>query len=326
MDVLKTKYLGLDLPNPIIVSSSGLTNSVEKIVELEKAGAGAVVLKSLFEEQINFEAGTFLHNSPEYPEAEDYILAYSKSHNLSQYLQLIEESKKAVSIPVIASINCISDEDWLGFAKKIEQFGADALEINMHIVTTDIHTSSKDIEEVYLTISDKVSKSLNIPVVAKIGYHFSNLCNMANRLQHRGLKGLVLFNRFYQPDIDINNLSFKSASVFSSPHDIRNSLRWIGIISANVKDIEISASTGVHNAEAAIKMILAGATSVQVCSAIYNHGNKVIGEILDGMKNWMSNHHFTSLEEFRGKLNYKNIESPRIYERAQFMKYFSNHI
>ena len=326
MDVLKTKYLGLDLPNPIIVSSSGLTNSVEKIVELEKAGAGAVVLKSLFEEQINFEAGTYLNNSPEYPEAEDYILAYSKSNSLSQYLKVIEESKKAVSIPVIASINCISDEDWLGFAKKIEQFGADALEINMHIVTTDIHTTSKDIEDVYLTISDKVSKSLNIPVVAKIGYHFSNLSNMANRLQHRGLKGLVLFNRFYQPDIDINNLSFNSASIFSSPDDIRNSLRWIGIISANVKDIDISASTGVHDAEAAIKMILAGATTVQVCSTIYNNGNKVIGEMLGGIKEWMSKHNFSSLHDFRGKMSYKNIDSPRIYERAQFMKYFSNHI
>jgi len=283
---LETKYLGLNLKNPIVVSSSGLSNSVEKIKKIEAAGAGAVVLKSLFEEQINYEASHVINQSEDYPEAEDYIRSYTKSNSIDTYLTLIEDAKKEVSIPVIASINCISDSDWTDFAKKIELAGADALELNVHIVTVDHEISSDEVENIYFSILEKVKSLINIPVAVKIGSHFSNLTNLVYKLYHRNVEGVVLFNRFFQPDIDIDNMSFTSSAVLSSDVDIRNTLRWVGIISDRVKNIDISSSTGVHDGKAAVKLLLAGASTVQVCSVLYKKGVDEIENILKDITNW----------------------------------------
>jgi dihydroorotate dehydrogenase (fumarate) len=321
---LSTNYLGLTLKSPLIVSSSGLTNSVDKIRKFEEFGAGAVVLKSIFEEQINYEAGMLVENGI-YPEAHDYITGYSKTNALEEHLKIIEEAKKVVKIPVIASINCMSVSEWVSFAKDIENAGADALELNVFFVPSDIERSSVKYEELYYDLIVKIKNVTRIPLAVKIGYHFTNMVGMVNNLYIRGAKGVVLFNRFYEPDIDIENLKLTSSGVFSSPADIRQSLRWVGIISDKVKKIDVAASTGVHDGKAAIKLILAGARAVQVCSVLYKKGIEQVKIMNDEISAWMSKKSIKSIEEFRGKLNYSNIPDPSVYERSQFMRYFSSY-
>jgi len=324
MEKLKTSYLGLNLRNPIIVSSSGLTNSVEKIKKLENAGAGAVVLKSLFEEQIKVEAGLILNSSVDYPEAADYINSYVKNNSLAEYLTLIEDAKKNISIPIIASINCYSSDEWAGFAKEIENAGADALELNVFYLPNDKDFTSSEYEKIYFEICATIKEVIKIPFAIKLGPNFTNLTYMVDQMYYRGAAGVVMFNRYYEPDIDIQNLKFKTSEIFSSQTDIRTTLRWVAIASSQVEKIDISASTGVHSGEAAIKLLLAGAKTVQVCSAIYKKGPGFIETILEEMSAWMKDKKYTSIDSFRGSLNYKNIPDPSIYERAQFMKYFSS--
>ncbi|MBN1414590.1 MAG: dihydroorotate dehydrogenase-like protein [Bacteroidales bacterium] len=321
---LSTNYLGLTLNNPLIVSSSGLTDATEKIQRLAALGAGAVVLKSLFEEQIQAEAGRMLEGSS-YPEAQDYIIQYTKNNSLEEYLQLIENAKKAVNIPVIASINCITASDWVGFSNDIAKAGADALELNIYFLPTRKDISSEKYEEFYYDVISKVREKTGIPVSVKIGLHFTNLVKLINNLYIRGAHGVVLFNRFYAPDIDVENMKITSAEVFSSSSDIRNSLRWVGIISDQIEKIDIAASTGVHDGRGVIKQILAGAKAVQVCSVLYKEGIDQLPVIIKDIEDWMDRHHFKSIEEFRGKLNYRHIPDPTVYERSQFMKYFSNY-
>ena len=320
---LQTSYLGLKLRNPIIVSSSALTSSVEKIKNLEKKGAAAVVLKSLFEEQINHETSSLLQHN-DYPEAGDYILNYAKDNTVNEYLELLKGAKKEVSIPVIASINCVSDIDWTSFAKDFEEAGADAIELNIHIVVSDKDISSADIEQKYLNIIQKVKQNTKLPIAAKIGYHFSNIGNIVDRIYAHGANGVVLFNRFYEPDIDIDNMKFTSSEVFSNPSDIRHSLRWVGILSDLIPNVEISASTGIHDGKAAIKMLLAGAQTVQVCSTLYKNGIDELSKIINDITDWMDEKNYGSLVDFRGIMSYKDIKNPSIYERSQFMKYFSS--
>jgi dihydroorotate dehydrogenase (fumarate) len=319
---LETKYLGLNLKNPVIVSSSGLTGTPGKIVQLADAGAGAVVLKSLFEEQIRMEAGSMIKNT-DYPEAADYIDAYSRSNALDEYLKLIEDAKARIDIPVIASINCISSSEWMSFAKQIQEAGADALELNVFFLPNEIHGGGTDYEQIYYDILDAVTRKITIPISVKLGQHFSNIPALVNNLYARGSKGVVLFNRFYAPDIDLDAMSFTTSEVFSTPADIRQSLRWVGIVSSLVKKIDICASTGVHDGRAVIKQILAGAAAVQICSVLYKKGPGFIGEILKEVNTWMDLKNFEDLHELRGRMSYKNIPDPSVFERAQFMKYFS---
>jgi len=321
---LSTDFVGLKLRNPLIVSSSGLTDSVEKIQKLEKAGAGAVVLKSLFEEQILFEAG-HLSESSDYPEADDYIQNYTRSNSVDKYLDLIEQASSAVSIPVIASINCVSASEWTDFALKIEEAGAAALELNVYFLPTGKDASSQVYEKLYLDIAEKVKRRVNIPVIMKLGMHFTHLVSLVDLLYHRGVDGVVLFNRFYSPDINTSDLKMTSSEVFSSPADLRFSLRWVAIVSAMVDTIHLAGSTGVHDGQAIVKQILAGARAVQVCSAIYKHGPGIIPTMLDDLSNWMDQKDFSRLDTFRGNMNYKNLPEPQVYERSQFMKYFSGH-
>jgi len=325
MTNLETTYLGLKLKNPIIVGSSGLTNSVEKIKKLQLAGAGAVVVKSLFEEQINHDVERSIYQGSglDYPEAMDYIKNYSRNNSVSEYLSLIKEAKAAVDIPVIASINCFSADEWIDFAKQIENAGADALELNLFLVNTDKNSDSINYEELYYKIAKSVSQVVTIPVVMKLGMYFSNLVSVVDKLSVSGAKGVVLFNRFYEPDIDINNLSLKPSEVFSSPSDISRSLRWVAIVSDKIKNIDVAASTGVHDGDAVIKQLLAGANAVQICSAVYKQGPEIILSMLRKLESWMKEKEFDSIDEFRGLMSYGKIKNPAVYERAQFMKYFS---
>lgn len=320
---LSTKYLGLDLKNPVVISSSGLTNSVDKIQKLENYGAAAVVLKSLFEEQINYESGSLEANS-DYPEASDYILNYTKNNTIDEYLDLIEESKKLTQIPIIPSINCISSKEWVSFAKNMESAGADALELNIYLLPTDKKQTAADYEKKYFETVEKILDKVKIPVAVKLGRNFTNPAFVVDQLYKRGVKGVVLFNRFYEPDIDIENMKIVSAEVLSSPSDIRQSLRWIGIVSSLDIKIDIAASTGVHNSEGVIKQILAGANVAMICSSLYKYGSQQVESIVSEVDAWMDKKEYDSLSKIKGKLNYKHIPDAALYERSQFMKYFSN--
>jgi dihydroorotate dehydrogenase (fumarate) len=322
-NTFETRFAGLNLKSPIIIGSSGLTNSAEKNRDLERAGAGAVVLKSLFEEQITLKSDSMLRNT-DYPEADDYIRNYVKSNEISDYINLIQESKQQCSIPVIASINCYQSDSWVDFAHQIEMAGADAIELNLFALNTEINADAGLLEKRYIHILDKVKERVNIPVIVKMGKMFSHIVDMVNRIYAHGASGVVLFNRFYQPDIDINKLQIVSGQVFSSHTDIAETLRWTGIVSGRIPQIPIASSTGIRDWEDVVKCILAGASVVEICSAVYQHGNEIISQMIRSMEEWMISMNFKGINDFRGKRNYANIPDPTLYERIQFMKYFSN--
>jgi len=319
---LSTTFAGLKLRNPFIISSSGITSSLDKIRKLDSLGAGAIVLKSLFEEQIVFDTHKNLSGS-DYPEALDYVKAYTRDNSLVEYLNLIRDAKRAVHIPIIASINCISASEWMDFASQIQEAGADALELNVFFLPVNKEKPSKEYESIYYDLLDGIKKKISIPVIMKLGSNFTNLPLLVNQLYFRKADGVVLFNRFYEPDINITDLKMISSEVFSSPADIRNSLRWVGIINSQVPLIDIAASTGIHSGDAAIKQILAGAKAVQLCSVLYKNGIDFLPKIIDRFESWMIEHNYKSIDEFSGKLNYSNVGDQAVYERAQFMKYFS---
>lgn len=320
---LETQYLGMTLANPLVVSSSGLTNSVDKVVNLAKEGVGAVVLKSLFEEQIMAEASQTLNNTEgQYPEALDYVQTYVRSQSVAAYLELIRGCKEKTSIPVIASINCFSAGEWTNFAKSIEEAGADAIELNIFSLNTGIHQNSEEYEQTYYKIVREVKKVVNIPIAVKLSFYFSNLVHVIDRLKAEGAESVVLFNRFYQPDINIQSLKVTAADVFSVPSDQFQTLRWSSIVSGVTK-MDVSASTGVHDYDAVIKMLLAGAQTVQLCSAIYQQGKEILSQILVCMEEWMEQKNFDTVDEFRGLMDYRSIQDPSLYERNQFMKYYS---
>ncbi len=322
---LETTYMGLKLKNPIIVGSSGLTNSIENVIEIAKEGAGAVVLKSLFEEQIIQSANRIFEQDELnnlYPEALDYIQNYSADNDVANYLKLISDCKASVDIPIIASINCMTSNEWVSFAKKIEDAGADGLELNIFILPSNPNKSSADNEKIYFDIVEKVTSIIKIPVALKLSYYFSGLAKTMEMLSWTNIKSLVLFNRFFSPDIDINNFEIKSSNVFSSPSDLAQSLRWVAMLSENVK-CDIAASTGVHDGNAAIKQILAGAKAVQIASVLYKKGFKEIPIMIKVINDWMANKNFDAIEQFRGKMSVKQSNNPAAYERVQFMKYYS---
>lgn len=322
---LSTTYMGLKLRNPIIAGSSGLTNSVAHILELEQNGAAAVVLKSLFEEQIRFEINktiTESHTGNYYPEAEDYIHHYSKENKLDGYLNLIREAKAKVEIPVIASINCVSSSEWISFAKKIQEAGADALELNIFILPSDPYQSGEENEKVYFDIVNKVKKQISIPLSVKISNYFSGLAKTALKLSWTGIEGMVFFNRFFSPDIDIDKFKVTASNVFSHPEEMALSLRWVAMLSDRLH-CDVAASTGIHDGKAIVKQLLAGAKAVQIASAFYKNGFGIIPGMLKEIEDWMDEKGFEKLEDFAGKMSVKKADNPAAYERVQFMKHFS---
>jgi dihydroorotate dehydrogenase (fumarate) len=321
---LSTEYLGLKLKNPLIAGSSGLTNSVKSIQELEESGAGAVVLKSIFEEEIAYEYQDILEEASEEGVNLDQFYYYDfhiKGEKLDKYTTLIEESKKSVSIPVVASINCVYSHEWTAFAKQLQTAGADALELNMFFLPSEFDRTTEEKEKAYFQIIEKVQKEISIPIALKISYYFSNLGPMIQKLSETGIAGLVLFNRFYSPDFDIDKMEVVSSNVFSDPSDLPISLRWIAIMAERVS-CDLAASTGVHDGTALIKQILAGANAVQVASTLYKNGKGRIGEMLKTLEEWMAKKGYDSLADFRGKMSQAKSSNPAAYERVQFMKYF----
>ncbi len=333
--------MGLKLKNPLIAGSCGLTNSIPNIKEIAKKGAGAIVVKSIFEEQINVDTEKVIKNEEgdikmltrasdkmlgkrvhDYDEAYAYIYDFARKNTLDKYLGFLKEAKKAVEIPVIASINCVSNNNWHSFAKKIEETGVDALELNIYILPSDWRRSPEDNENIYFDIIREIRNYVNLPVSAKIGYYFSALAQSVRKLTQSGIKGLVLFNRPYNTDLDIEKLEVSHGRIYSDESEYNHTLRWISILSENA-GCDLSASTGVHSWDSFVKQILAGATTVQIASALYKEGFDVIPAILDNTESWMKRHGFDSVDSFRGKLSKSKMENPAAIERVQFMKLYS---
>ena len=318
---LTTSYLGLKLKNPIVVGSSTFTGTIEGIANCARAGAGAVVLKSLFEEQIlsdikKEEGYTDIYNSN--PDADLYMKTFLRGNEIAIYTKLIRDAKKTVDIPIIASINCADKGEWTSFAKELQDAGADALELNISVSPFNKDIASKDIEDEVVNIFNEVKKTVSIPVPVKLGNHFTNIGNISFRLSMAGAAGLVLFNRFYNPSIDIENMKVVPGSALSVEEENSDTLRWISLLSAQGIPCCLSASTGIHKAEDAVRQLLAGATTVQVCSTLYRNGIKYIADMVAGIEGWMKKHNFNSISEFKGKCSAP--ADVKVFERLQYLR------
>ena len=318
---LSTKYMGLQLENPLIVGSSSLTNTVPKVKRMAEAGAGAVVLKSLFEEQILAEKVSLeKHTIPsQHPETYEYIDKLSMELGPDSYLKLIEESKRQISIPVIASLNCISVRWWTDYARKIENAGADALELNISFLPSDLDTKSEEVEKKYIEIFTEVKDHVDIPIAVKIGPYFTSPGTLIKSLSEKGASAVVLFNRFYQFDINIHKLEVSSGMRFSSSQEMNNSMRWISLLFGRIS-ADIAASTGIYETNDVIKQILSGADVVELVSTLYVNGPDHINNILDEIRKWMAEHSFNSVEKFRGLLSREQSDTPEDFERLQYIK------
>lgn len=323
---LSCSYMGLKLTSPLIIGSSGLSESPETISQLVDNGASAVVLKSIFEEEIYMESALWQNQQqPEKGarwEGLDYFDAKIRQHNFETYKDLISGTKKRVDVPVIASVNCLYTHEWAQFTKHLEESGADAVELNMFFSPSDMRRNAAEQKEDYFRIISEVLGSVKIPVALKISPYFADLGLTIKELSKTGISGIVLFNRFYSPDFDIENFKVISSFVFSSKQDLALSLRWVSLMSGRI-ECDIAASSGVHSGEDLVKQLLAGADVVQVVSAIYEKGNHVVGEMLDFLRHWMDRKNYAALSDFRGKLAQAKSENPLHYERAQFMKNFA---
>lgn len=330
MTNISVKYMGLTLPSPLIAASSGLTDNVPNLKRFEEFGAGAVVLKSLFEEEIRLEKEAKLAQMTSsgfiYPETLEFYDYHENADNESthQYLELVKNAKDKLGIPVIPSINCVTAEQWTFFPKELELAGADALELNVFIMPSDLNRSKEENERIYFDIIREVTTQVKIPVSLKISFYFSDLAITLKKFSETRIKALVLFNRFYSPDIDIDTMEVTTASVLSGAGDFSNSLRWIAIMRDHVK-CDLSASTGVHDGRTLVKMLLAGANTVQVASAFYKNGVDYTGDMLAELKAWMEKNDYVSIDDFRGMMSQHETENPAAFQRVQFMKYFRGH-
>lgn len=320
---ISTRFFGLDLRSPVIAASSSMTANRDQIVMLAEAGAGAIVLKSIFEEEIYHELQEELslrsqmHADPEYLDYFDYVI---KEESIRKYLALINDVKAKTNVPVIASINCVSSGEWTLFARKLEEAGADALELNMFICPSDFEKTGSANEQFYFETIHKVLQVVSIPVSIKISHYFSNLAEMVRKLALTGIAGITVFNRFYTPDIDVENENLISSTILSHPHEYLMPLRWTAILSSCIT-CEIAGTTGIHSTETALKFLLAGASAVQIASVLYKEGPQVITQMNEGISAWMDKKGYTTLEDFKGSLS-QSASSPQAWERVQFMKYF----
>jgi len=321
---LHTKYMGLELDSPILVSACTLSEQTDNIVKMEDNGAGAVVLFSLFEEQIKKEEarykGVMSETSYAFPEALDYFPDLDDYNvGTDEYLENIRKAKEKVNIPIIGSINGITNEGWIDYSKMIEQAGADALEVNIFFLPGDIAMSSSEVEHRYLNIIQSIKQTVKIPVAVKLNPYFSAMGNMALRMKNQGSDGLVLFNRFYQPDFDINELVIKTDLHYSESGEIRLPLFWIGLLYGKV-DISLAATTGVQSAIEVIKYILAGADVVMTASSLYKNGIPYLKTMNKELQDWMYMMGFDDIKSFKGIMSQQNVSDPTAYERANYIK------
>jgi dihydroorotate dehydrogenase (fumarate) len=321
---LVTSYLGLSLKSPVVAGASPLTGELDNIRRLEDLGAGAVVLPSIFEEQIEQEEQLIEHidtiGIDSYPEALTYFPARASYHiGPERYLEVLRHAAAAVDIPIVASLNGTTDHGWVTYARQIEEAGADALELNIYLIPTDLNVRGHEIEHRYVTILKAVRQAVTIPVAVKLSPYFSSMGHMATRLVEAGANGLVLFNRFYEPDIDLAQLTLLPNLELSTAAEIRLPLLWIGALSGRVQ-ASLAASTGVETADEVIKYLLAGADVVMTTSALLRHGVGHMKMLLDGLKNWLTARDLDTLDRIRGRLSQHNIADPNAFTRANYIR------
>jgi dihydroorotate dehydrogenase (fumarate) len=329
MTDLSTSYLGLSLKNPLVVSPSPLCQDLGSIRQMEDAGAAAVVLHSLFEEQLTLESrdlDQFLtHGTDSFAEALSYYPDMGQYKlGPDAYLDHIRKAKAAVKIPIVGSLNGVSTGGWISFAKKIEQAGADALELNVYYIATDPDMSSGQVEQMYADLVRDVRASVKIPVAVKLGPYFSALASMARRMDQAGANGLVLFNRFYQPDFDLEKLEVTPNLVLSRSDELRLRLTWVGILYGRVK-ADMAITGGVHTAEDTIKSMMAGARVAMMTSALLRNGIPYLKTVLGGVADWMEKHEYVSIRQMQGSMSQKSVAEPAAFERANYMKVLSSY-
>jgi dihydroorotate dehydrogenase (fumarate) len=318
---LKTHFMGLELKNPVIVGACNLSTNLDNLKKMEEAGAAAVVLKSLFEEQIQLESLQMEREMDEYTErhAEMTSLFPNLQHaGPKEHLLMVKNAKKAVNIPVIASLNAVYREAWVEYAKLLEDMGVDALELNFYAVPRDINKSGESIEQEQIEILKEVKKSVSVPVCVKLSPFYTNPLNLISLMDKAGADGFVLFNRFFQPDIDLNKETHIIHFPMSSEEDNKLPLRFAGLLHGNIK-AGICSNTGIYNGTDVIKMILAGADCVQVVATIYKNKITYLSKIISDIESWMESRKYNSLEAYRGKLSNKKINDPFVYKRAQYV-------
>jgi dihydroorotate dehydrogenase (fumarate) len=321
---LTTKYLGLQLKNPLVASASPLSRTLDGMKRLEDAGASAIVMYSLFEEQLHHEAGELDHylsyGTESFAEALSYFPA-TEEFNLGpdEYVELLHSAKRSLSIPVIGSLNGISDGGWTQFAQKMEAAGADAIELNVYYIPTDPKLNAAAVEHRYIDVLRAVKAAVKVPVAMKLSPFFSAPANMAAQLEAAGSNGLVLFNRFYQPDIDLDALEVVPGVVLSTSDAIRLPLRWIAILRGVVKG-SLAATGGVHSAEDAVKLLMAGADVTMMCSALLKYGPAHVTKVLQDLNTWMLEHEYVSVDQMKGSMSQKSVADPAAFERANYMK------
>jgi dihydroorotate dehydrogenase (fumarate) len=326
---LTTNYLGMKLRTPLVPSASPLSENIDDIKKMEDAGASAVVLYSLFEEQLRQDRAELNQSMEQGTESFAEALTYfpePESFNLGpeEYLKHIAQAKKSVRIPIIASLNGSSTGGWTSYAKQIQQAGADALELNIYSIPTDMKLSGTDVEQTYLDILKAVKKEVTIPVAVKMSPFFTNFACMAGKLDAAGANGLVLFNRFYQPDIDLETLEVKPNILLSTPMAMRVPLRWVAILHGRLR-ASLAATSGIHRASDVLKMLMAGADVTMLCSVLLRHGIPQISVIERDLVAWMEEHEYESVEQLKGSLSQKNCPAPSAFERAQYMRAISSY-
>ncbi len=316
-----TKYLGLELKNPVVVSSSGLTGSYDKVMEIIEHGAGAIVLKSLFEEQIINDIEGKLQDDEMYfwyPEATDFVKNISKEHGVNQYIKFIKKIKANTATPVIASVNCMTSQQWPQFAKELQGAGADALELNIAIFPYDETIESRDIENLYVEIVAAVKQHVQIPIAVKLGAQFTNIPHMVSRLDAAGVQGLVLFNRFFRPDIDIDTGKIKYNNYLSDPAEMTQSLRWISLLAPKTR-CDLIANTGIHDYKAIVKQLMAGASAVQLASVLYKKGVPYLATLIGELQEWMKRKNIDSIDKIHLSSKFVSDHAAE-FERIQFMR------
>lgn len=323
-DITTLYAKSIRLSSPIIVASSGLTHRFDKIKEFADAGAGAIVLKSVFEEQLEAEIDQMSGGS-DYPEAAEYLAHYVKSHALSDHIALIERCKAELQVPIIASINCYKADSWLSYAQQLVEAGAAALELNVMRIDTRISQEWGEPEQQLVDLVKAVKTVMpKVPLTLKLSRHYTNIVKLARDLHLAGADGVVLFNRSYMPDIDIDKEVITSGAVFSEASDFSESLRYAALVHGGVGDLGLGLSTGARNGKDLIKGILAGADAVQYCTALYKEGAKLITEMNEYLQHWMEKKQYHSVKEFRGRLAATRVDHANLYERSQFMKYYAS--
>jgi len=327
---LTTKYLGLTLRNPLVPSASVLTENFDNLKKMEDAGAGAIVLHSLFEEQLRQEAGeiedALTQGTESYAEALSYF-PEPKEFKLGpeEYLDLIEKAKATIKIPVIASLNGATPGGWIDYAKQIQQAGADALEMNIYNIPADEEMTGLEVEQRYLEIVKAVRAAVKMPVAVKLSPFFSSLAHMAAQIDKLGVNGLVLFNRFYQPDINLESLEVENSVLLSTPQARRLPLRWIAILYGKVK-ADLAATSGIHNAQDVLKALMAGANVTMFCSALMKQGIKHLAVVESDLRKWMEEHEYESVQQMIGSVSQKNCADPSAFERAQYMRVLKSYV